>query len=79
MLKKPTRLIDLEQGQKGVIISISGGHCVTRRLTDIGLVPGTEFKMVRKGRLSAIEISVRGSDLALGYGVASKILVEVKE
>ena len=45
----------------------------------MGLTPGTEFKMVRKGRLCPVEISVRGSKLAIGCGVAAKILVKVKE
>jgi ferrous iron transport protein A len=79
MPKKSMKLIDLKQGQKGIIVSILGGHNVTQRLTDMGLTPGTEFKMIRKGRLCAVEISVRGSELALGCGVAAKILVKVKE
>jgi len=79
MPEKSIRLIDLKQGQKGIIVSVLGGCEVTQRLVDMGLTPGTEFKMVRKGRLCPVEISVRGSKLALGCGVASKILVKVKE
>jgi ferrous iron transport protein A len=78
MPEKTVALIDLKQGQKGIIVSVLGGRGVTQRLTDMGLTPGTEFKMVRKGRLCPVEISVRGSKLALGCGVASKILVKVK-
>ena len=73
------KLIDLKEGQRGIIVSVLGGRSVTQRLTDMGLTPGTEFKMIRKGRLCPVEISVRGSKLALGYGVAAKILVKVKE
>ena len=79
MSEKSMKLIDLKEGQKGIIISILGGRSVNQRLTDMGLTPGTEFKMVRKGRLCPVEISVRGSELALGCGVAAKILVKVKE
>jgi len=79
MTEKSQRLIDLKQGQKGIIVSVLGGRGITQRLIDMGLTPGTEFKMVRKGRLCPIEISVRESKLALGCGVASKILVKVKE
>jgi len=79
MSEKPKRLIDLKEGQKAIIFSIEGGRNVNQRLTDMGLTPGTEFKMIRKGRLCPVEISVRGSKLALGCGVASKILVKVKE
>ena len=79
MPEKSMKLIDLKQGQKGIIISILGGRSVTQRLTDMGLTPGTEFEMVRKGRLCPVEISIRGSKLAIGCGVAAKILVKVKE
>lgn len=79
MPEKTVALINLKEGQKGIIISILGGRSVTQRLTDMGLTPGTEFKMIRKGRLCPVEISVRGSKLALGCGVAAKILVKVKE
>jgi len=79
MPEKPIKLIDLKQGQKGIIVSIVGGRRVTQRLTDMGLTPGTEVKMIRKGPLCPVEISVRGSNLALGHFVAKKILVKVKE
>ena len=79
MPEKTVALLDLKQNQKGVIVSVLGGRGVTQRLIDMGLTPGTEFKMLRKGRLCPVEISVRGSKLALGVGIASKILVKVKE
>jgi ferrous iron transport protein A len=79
MPEKTMTLIDLKEGQKGIIVSVLGGRGVTQRLTDMGLTPGTEFKMLRKGRLCPVEISIRGSKLAIGCGVASKILVKVKE
>jgi len=79
MPEKSMKLTDLKQGQKGIIFSIVGGRRVTQRLTDMGLTPGTEVKMLRKGRWCPIEISIRGSNLVLGYGVARKILVKVKE
>lgn len=79
MPEKTVPLINLREGQTGIIFSISGGHRVTQRLTDMGLIPGTEFKMLRKGHLCPIEISIKGSKLALGCGVAAKILVKLKE
>jgi Fe2+ transport system protein FeoA len=79
MSEKTVALINLKEGQKGIIVSILGGHRVTQRLMDMGLTPDTEFEMLRKGRLCPVEISVRGSKLALGNGLAAKILVKVKE
>jgi len=79
MSEKSMKLIDLKKDQKGIIVSISGGRRVAQKLTDMGLTPGTEFKIEKKGHLCPVEISVRGSKLALGYGVAAKILIRVKE
>ena len=79
MAEKLMKLTDLKENQKGNILSIIGGRHATQRLTDMGLTPGTEVKMLRKGRWCPIEISVRGSMLALGYFIAKKILVKVKE
>ena len=47
-----------------------------RRLAEMGLTPNTEVKVVRRGLFRGpIEVEVRGVSLALGYGLASKILV----
>jgi Fe2+ transport system protein FeoA len=78
MPKKTVTLISLKENQNGVITSISGGRNVIQRLTDMGLTPGTEIKILRNDILCPIEISVRGSKLALGRGIAAKILVKVK-
>lgn len=70
-------LIDLAEGEKGVIVKALGGFGLVRRLADMGLTPGVEVKLVRKGSFSGpVEIEVRGVTLALGCGVASRVLVK---
>jgi DtxR family Mn-dependent transcriptional regulator len=70
---------NLKQGQCGKISFIRGGHNVLQRLLDMGLTPGTEIRIIRVGPLGGpVELSVRGSKLALGKGVASKVFVEVE-
>ncbi len=71
-------LIDLKEGQKGIIVSILGGRRAIKRLTDLGLTPQTEIKILRKALWHPIEIEARGSKLVLGRGLASKILVKLK-
>lgn len=69
-------LIDLAEGEKGVIVKALGGFGLVRRLAEMGLTPGVEVKLLRKGVFSGpVEIEVRGVALALGSGVASKVLV----
>ena len=50
-----------------------------RRLTDLGLTPGTNVTVVKSAPFNGpLEVCVRGSRLALGRGMASRILVDVK-
>jgi Fe2+ transport system protein FeoA len=75
--KKSISLIDLEKNKNAVIISIDSGWQSAKRLADLGLTPNTPIKILRKTLfLGPIEIEARGCKLALGRGVASKILVK---
>jgi len=70
-------LINIKSGEDAEIISILGGQMVNKRLSDLGLTPGTKIKVLRKAPFwGPIEIEVRGSKLVLGRGLASKILVK---
>ena len=77
MEKKQKFLIDLKEGQRATIISISGGRGAAQRLADLGLTPETKIKVISAAPFAGpVEIEVRGSKLALGQGIASKIIVE---
>jgi Fe2+ transport system protein FeoA len=70
-------LTDMAEGEKGVIFKALGGFGLVRRLADMGLTPGVEVKLLRKGSFGGpVEIEVRGVTLALGRGVASRVLVK---
>ena len=70
-------LADLRQGEKGVVTLVLGGHGLVRRVSEMGLTPGTEVSIVRSAPFHGpIEVKVRGVSLALGRGVASKIFVK---
>jgi Fe2+ transport system protein FeoA len=74
-------LTDLDEGRRGIIVRAVGGYGLVRRLAEMGLTPGTEVKLLKKGPFGGpVEVEVRGVALALGRGVASKVLVKpVKE
>ncbi len=75
--KNAAYIIDLDEGEKAVVARAFGGNRLVRRLTEMGLTPGVEIKVVRKCPFHGpVELEVRGATLALGYGVASKILVK---
>lgn len=76
--KNIKRLADLKKGQEGKIILVSGGREACRRLTDMGLTPGTKVTLNRaSSRAGALEVCIRSSCLAIGRGLAEKILVKV--
>jgi Fe2+ transport system protein FeoA len=67
----------LFEGERGVIANAFGGFGLVRRLAEMGLTPGVEIRLLRKCPFCGpLEIEVRGSVLALGYGVASKVFVK---
>ena len=69
-------ITEIQEGQSGTIVSIHGGRMAVKRLADLGLTPGTEFKVLRKiQRYGPIEINVRGSNIVLGRGIALKIQI----
>jgi len=57
------------------IVEIAGGYGVRRKLADLGLVPGTRVKVVSRNMLGPVILAVRNYRLAIGRGIASKIMV----
>jgi len=73
-------LSELKEGQSGKISFIRGGHNVLQRLLDMGLTPSTKITLMKAAPFEGpIQISVRGSKLALGRGIASKVFVEITQ
>jgi len=69
-------LASLHEGDVGEVVYTVGGFGLVRRLAEMGLTPGVEIKVLRKGPFRGpFEIEVRGVALALGRGVASKVFV----
>lgn len=78
-IKDQISLIELKDGETGVIVSVHGGRMLTKRLADLGLRPGIEIKILRKTFFSGpVQVEVFGSRLVLGRGLASKIMVTPK-
>ncbi|MCX6256210.1 MAG: FeoA family protein [Bacteroidia bacterium] len=78
-IKDKKSLTELEDGQTAVIVSVLGGKMLTKRLADLGITSGTEIKVIRKTLFSGpVQVEVAGSRLVLGWGLATKIMVELK-
>lgn len=76
--KKPIKpLNSLEKGETANIAFIRAGRRALQRLCDMGLTPGTLVRMITSAPLRGpVEIEVRGSKLAIGWSIASRIFVE---
>jgi DtxR family Mn-dependent transcriptional regulator len=67
----------LKEGDEGKVSFIRGEHKVLQRLLDMGLTPGTSVGVVRVAPLKGpIEVSVRGSKVALGQDIALNVFVD---
>lgn len=72
------QLTSLNEGDEGEILWIKAGRSATQRLNEMGLVPETRIKLIRRGILRGpVEIRVRNSNLVIGEGLASKIYVRL--
>ncbi|MGQ4912872.1 MAG: FeoA family protein [Candidatus Thorarchaeota archaeon] len=49
---------------------------VMKRLLDLGLTKGCTFKVVQGSQHGPVLVEIRGTRIALGHGLASKIVVE---
>jgi len=71
-------LARMRAGQKGKIIRISGGHGIAGKLEALGIRQGEEIKKISDQWMRGPVLLQHGhSQLALGFGMASKVLVEI--
>ena len=52
---------------------------ILRRLLDLGLTKGCSFKVIQGNRMGPILVEVRGTRIALGHGIARRLIVEELE
>ena len=57
------------------VIGVRAGWGLQRRLADMGLTPGVEIRVINSQMPGPVLIDVRGSRVALGRGVAQKVMV----
>lgn len=67
----------ISAGEVVRVIDIRAGRGLIKRLTDMGLTPGVNIKIINSQRPGPVVIELRGSRLVLGHGVAQKIMVTI--
>lgn len=75
--RPPASLADLRPGAGARVAAVDGSSAIGRRLLDLGFVPGTEVRVVRRAPLGdPVEYELRGYRLCLRRSEALQIRVE---
>ena len=73
----PKFLSDIPENLLFTVYGINAGREVSKRLTGLGLTPGTIVRRVSSAPFNGpVQIEVRGTRLAIGRGLARKILIK---
>ena len=75
------KLVTLRQmrtGQSGIVLQIQGGHGLINRLSALGIRPGQRITKVGSTFMRGpVTIKVGNAQVAIGFGMANKIIVEL--
>ena len=75
-MSETVSIIQLKAGEKGTVQEINGGHGMVRKLDALGIRQGTRVtKVSAQWMRGPVIIRIGNTDLAIGYGMAGKIMV----
>ena len=66
----------IDPGEEVTLIDIDGGRGLRSKLYSMGLVPGITLKILNRSGSGPVMIALKDSRLAIGRGMAEKIVVE---
>ena len=67
----------MSEGEEGTVVHVTAGRGLARRLAEMGIGPGARVRVIRNGP-GPMLVSVRGVRMAIGRGIAMKVMVEVR-
>lgn len=70
-----TNLACLKVGEQATVNFINGGRTASKRLYEMGFNKGTKVGMVKNDK-GPIIVNLSGNKVAIGWGLAQKIIVE---
>ncbi|GAB6273517.1 MAG: hypothetical protein STSR0004_03800 [Peptococcaceae bacterium] len=79
-MKKVLDLTQLKQKEKGTVIAVAGGPGLKKRLETLGIRKGAEIaKVSAQVMRGPIIVQVVNTQVAIGFGMAKKIMIEVEK
>jgi ferrous iron transport protein A len=71
-------LAEMRTGQTGTVVGVLGGHRLIRRLDALGIRPGKKVTKLSSALFRGpIMLRVNSTQVAVGFGMARKIIVEL--
>lgn len=77
---KVVSLVEMKTGQSGRVSQIQGGQGMVARLQALGIHPGKRVtKLSAVFQRGPVVLGIDRSQVALGYGQANRVFVEIAE
>jgi ferrous iron transport protein A len=71
-------LAEMKTGQTGTVVGVLGGHGLIRRLDALGIRPGKKVTKTSSTLFHGpVTLRVDNAQVAVGFGMARKIIVQV--
>ncbi|MDZ7373065.1 MAG: ferrous iron transport protein A [candidate division KSB1 bacterium] len=76
----PMSLFQVHAGKTVRVTDVTGGWGIRRRLAQLGILPGTRLRVVSQGAFGGpLLVDIDGRVVALGRGIAERVLVRPEE
>ena len=66
----------VKSGKTVKLVGLNAGNDLRSRLAALGMVPNVDITVVRSGHPGPFVVSIKGSKIVLGRGMAEKVIVE---
>lgn len=71
-------LAEMRSGQTGIVVDLAGGHGMVRRMQAMGIRAGVPItKRAAQPFRGPICLQIGGTEVAVGFGLSRRIMVEV--
>ena len=78
--KKLVTLRQMQSGQSGKVVQVQGGMGLANRLSALGVRPGKKITKVSSMLMRGpVTVQSGNTRMAIGFGMANKIIVEIEE
>ncbi len=70
-------LTQMKSGEEGIIVAIQGGYGLRRRIESLGIRVGAKIRKISSQFMRGpTTVQVGNTQVALGFGMAQKIIIE---